>query len=227
MSVETMGEVAALLEAMGVGLGAAVESDPAAAALRHNLFRGAGARNWAETLYRIAAAATDQQQPLTWTLNHVPVETQRRLLVRGQLLAIDRFRYVDVSTEGAVPRMSGSYVNEKQTLFQGNAADANLNLRFYRTSRDRNPAAALPFNRPLAIFDLYLKGDYAADDKGNMYIPLYFEDEADRYVYYLSLEFSREIPDASSWYSLAGQRASGKWPDLTSSEGFITERRSP
>jgi hypothetical protein len=77
----------------------------------------------------------------------------------------------------------------------------------------------LAINRPWAVFEFYLRDDNAVDDKGNSYIPLYFTDEADRYVYYTTLEFNREIPDPSSWYSLKN------WPNLMISGRNIIERR--
>jgi len=218
LSMETMKELASLLEALGAGIGLEENPDPAAAALRHSQFRGSPARNWADTVFKIAATAVDTQKPLSWTLYQVPVETQKRLSGRGRILAIDRFRYIGVSAADAVPRMSSTYMTEKLSLLQGNADIGGLTLQFFRTSQDRNPGASLVFSRPWAIFEIFLSGNYAADDEGNIYIPLYFEDNADRYVYYVGIDFNREIPPARLWYS------SRNWPDLTVSGGVITER---
>ncbi len=115
--------------------------------------------------------------------------------------------------------MSGTYMNEKYPLFNNNAADGNLNLQLYLTSRERSPGAFLAVNRPWAVFEFYLRDDNAVDDKGNSYIPLYFTDETDRYVYYTAVEFNRELPDPSSWYSLKN------WPNLMISGRNIIERR--
>jgi hypothetical protein len=218
LSVETMEELAVLLRAMGVEYGSQEDPDPAIAALHHNLFRGSAARNWAQTIYTIASASVDTQKPLAWTLYQTPQGIQQRLGGRGRLLAINRFRYVETSAGGSPPKMNSTYMNEKLALFNNNAADGNLNLQFYLTSRDRSPGALLAFNRPWAVFEFYLQGDYAVDDEGNRYIPLYFNDDADRYVYYTVLEFNRELPEPSSWYSLKN------WPDLMISGRTITER---
>jgi len=219
MSAGTMGELASLLDALGAGIGLEDNPDPAVAALRHTQFRGSPAWNWADTVFKIASAAVDPQKPLAWTLYQVPVEVQKRLGGRGRLLAIDRFRYIGVSVGDAVPRMSSTYMNEKLSLLQGNADMGNLTLQFFRTSQERIPGASIVFSRPWAIFEIYIRGDYVADDQGNAYIPLYFEDQAGRYVYYVAVEFNREIPGPSSWYS------SRNWPDLTISGGVVTERR--
>jgi hypothetical protein len=218
MSFETMKELAVLLEALGADVNTE-EPDPAAAALRRNLFRGSAVRGWAERVCQIAAAVVDPQKPLAWTLYQAPVEIQQQLSGQGRLLAVNRFRYVETSVGGGVSRMNSTYMNEKLVLLQGNADSGNLSLKFYLTSRDHNPGPALAFDRPWAIFDLYLKGDFTADAQGNIYIPLYFEDGTDRYVYYTVLEFNREIPGASSWYS------SRNWPDMIGSGGTVTERR--
>ena len=91
-------------------------------------------------------------------------------------------------------------------------------MRFYRTSTDRVPGATLVINRPWSIFDIYLRGDSIADAQGNIYIPLYLEDATDRYVYYVSVEFNREIPASPSWYYLRN------WPDLIISGGAMIDR---
>jgi hypothetical protein len=224
MSPETMGELAALMEALGAGIDTE-EPDPAAAALRHNLFRGSAVRGWAEAVRQIATAVVDPQKPLSWILYQAPVEVQQQLSGRGRLLAVNRFRYVETSIGSvgsggaAVPRMNSTYMNEKLAILQGGADNRDLSLKFYLTSRDRNPSATLAFDRPWAIFELYLKGDFTSDAQGNIYIPLYFQEGTDRYVYYTVLEFNREIPGASSWYSLRN------WPDLIGSGGVVTERR--
>jgi hypothetical protein len=219
LSAETMEELAFLLRAMGVEYGSQEDPDPAIAALHHNLFFGSAARNWAETAYRIAAAAVDQQKPLAWALYQTPEGIQQRIGGRGRLLAINRFRYVESSAGGSAPKMNSTYTNEKMPLFRNNAADGNLNLQFYLTSRDRSPGALLTFNRPWAVFEFYLRDDHVADDEGNSYIPLNFTDEATQYVYYTILEFNRELPKPSSWYTLKN------WPDLMISGRTVTERR--
>ena len=219
LSLDAVRELAALLEALGAGLPAEGEKDPFKAALRHSLFQGSAVQAWADAIYRIAGALGDAQKPLGWTLYQAPVEVQTRLTGRGRLLAIDRFRYLDASRSGSSPRMSSTYMNEKLNILAGNPPDGALTLRFYKTSRDRTPGAAAAINRPWAIFDLYLQRDAAADSQGGRYIPVYLEDEAGQYVYYVMVEFEPELPAPASWYW------SANWPDLMISRGMITERR--
>ena len=216
--VQNMEDLAALLEAMGVEYGTQVNPDPAAATLRQNLFQGTTARNWATMLHEISAAIADPQKPLAWTLFQAPVDVQHQLTGRGRLLAINRFRNIGVSTGMSSSRMSSTYTMEKLPLAQGDAYNEGLTIQFYLTSADRIPGATLAINRPWSIFELYLSGNFIADDQGNIYIPLFFEDALDRYVYYVSIEFNREIPPSSSWYFLRN------WPDLIISGGTVTSR---
>jgi hypothetical protein len=207
---------------MGAGLPETAEEapiDPVAAALRHSLFNGFAARNWAKTIYQFLSAAVSSEKPLAWTLSQVPVEIQRRLPTGGRLLAVDRFRYVSVSTADTNPRTSSTYTNEKLTLLQGNPEDRGLAFRFYKTSRDSTPGSVITVNNQWAIFDLYLRRDRTADEAGNSYIPLYLEDESGQYVYYVEVEFNTEIPGPSAWYT------SGNWPELMIAGSMIMERR--
>jgi hypothetical protein len=222
-----MGEIAELFGAMGAGLAGQAgpagqaplaSGDPAVEALRHSLFAGSRIQAWAGTVYRIAAAVSDTQKPLSWTIYQPPVDVQSRLTAGGRLLAINRFRYVEVSG-GGNPRLSSTYMNEKLSLLQGNPEDGGLTFKFYKTSRDAAPAAVVAFNNPWSIFDVYLRPEWAADDKGNTYIPLFFEDGAGKYVYYVEIEFSQDMPPPSSWYT------PGNWPDIMISGDMITERR--
>jgi hypothetical protein len=219
LSLDAVRELASLLEALGAGLPAEGEKDPFKAALRHSLFQGSAVQAWADTICRIAGALGDAQKPLGWTLYQAPVEVQTRLTGKGRLLAVDRFRYLDASRGGSSPRMSSTYMNEKLNILEGNPPDGDLILRFYKTSRDRTPGAIAAVNRPWAIFDLYLQRDAAGDSQGGRYIPVYLEDEAGQYVYYLAVEFEPELPAPASWYW------SANWPDLMISQGMITERR--
>ncbi|MDR0496075.1 MAG: hypothetical protein LBH42_00515, partial [Treponema sp.] len=216
LSLDTIRELASLLGALGAGFDSDDDPDPAVVLLRHNVFRGTVAKNWAKTIYRIATAIGDVQKPLSWTLFQTPVQVQQRLAGRGRLLAVDRFRYLEASYGNAPPRRYSTFMNEKLALLQGDTGP--FSLSFFRTSQDRNPGAAVDNNRPWAVFELYLK-ETVTDDQGNSYIPLFFEDQADRYTYYTTLEFNREIPERLSWYS------SRNWPDLAISGGTISERR--
>jgi hypothetical protein len=220
LSLNTIREAALLFEVMGAGLSEQAEQtaiDPIAAALRHNLFNGSAVRNWARTIHQILDAAVSQEKPLAWTLNQAPVEIQRRLPAGGRLLAADRFRYVSVSSADTNPRMSSTYTNEKLALLQGNPEDGELTFRFYKTSRDSTPSSVVSVNNRWAIFDLYLRRDRTADDMGNSYIPVYFEDESGKYIYYIEIEFNTEIPGPLSWYS------SRDWPEIMIADNMIKE----
>jgi hypothetical protein len=218
LSPADMGEIAELLGSMGAGLSGQTADDPAAAALHHSQFEGSRIKTWAGAVYQIAAAVSGAQKPLSWTIYQPPVDVQSRLAAGGRLLAINRFRYIEVSA-GGNPRISSTYMNEKLNLLQGNPEDSGLSFKFYKTSRDAAPAAVVAFNKPWSIFELYLQPGRTADDQGTIYIPLFFEDEAGRYVYYVELAFSQDMPPPSSWYP------PGNWPDMMISGGMIMERR--
>jgi hypothetical protein len=217
LTLSTMREIAELFGAMGAGI-SAPSSDPADSALHHNLFAGSAVQTWAATVYQIAAAITDTQKPLTWTIYQPPVDVQSKLAPGRRLLAINRFRYVEVSA-GGNPRLTSTYMNEKISLLQGHPEDGNLTFKFYKTSRDAAPAAVIAFNNPWSVFDLHTQPGRAADDKGNAYIPLFFEDAAGQYVYYVELEFTHDMPPPASWYTPA------TWLNIMTVGGMITERR--
>jgi hypothetical protein len=215
-------EIASLFDAMGAGLSDSVEqgvSDPVTSALHHSLFKGSVVQKWAKTIHQTTAASVDTQKPLSWTIYQIPVDIQRSQPSVGRLLAIDRFRYITVSSTNNTPRMSSTYMNEKLALLQGIPEDSSLSFKFYKTSRDSIPGAELTISNPWSIFELYLRRDRIADDVGNSYIPVYLEDEAGQYVYYLGVEFNVEIPGPSAWYS------SRDWPDIMISDSMIMERR--
>ncbi|MFP3040553.1 hypothetical protein LQZ19_01915 [Treponema primitia] len=226
LDFKTMQEIASLFEAMGAALPQGQDAppdqtgrDPVHAALHHSLFSGSDIQNWAGTVYQIASAAAGVEKPFSWIIHQPPVEVQNRLPVRSRLMAMDRFRYVEVSSAGNNPRSSSTYMNEKLILLQGNVDNGGISFKFYKTSRDREPGALIAYNNPWSIFELYLTEDYAMDDKGNNYIPIYLEDEAGKYIYYVELEFNVEIPASSVWYS------SRTWPEITITDGMIVEKR--
>ncbi|MDR2500788.1 MAG: hypothetical protein LBD37_06900 [Treponema sp.] len=219
LSLSDMGEIASLFEALGAGISGPESADPVAAALSRNFFQGGRVQNWAETLYRISKTVSGAEKPLSWTIHQPPAEAQSRLPADGRLLAINRFRYIEASAGGAAARMSSTYMNEKTALLRGNPNAGNLVFKFYKTSRDALPGAVVSINNPWAAFTLYLQKDRATDDKGGVYIPLYLEDEAGKYVYHIQLEFNGELPGPASWY------APGNWPDIMISGGMIQERR--
>jgi hypothetical protein len=222
LSQGTMREIASLFESMGAGLPDQTgqgKGDPVYAALQHSLFGSSRIQDWARTVYQIAFAAVDEQKPLVWTAYQLPVEVQRRLPAGRRLLAIDRFRYIEVSSRGNAPQSNSTYMNERLNLLQGYPDDEAITLRFYKTSRDSTPGAVVTINSPWSIFELYLRRDRIADDMGNSYIPIYLEDEAGQYVYYLDVEFNVDIPKPSSWYIVRD------WPDIMIEDGMITGKR--
>jgi hypothetical protein len=221
LSFDMMQQIASLFGSLGAGLpdlSEQDERDPVSVALHHNLFKGAAVRSWAKNIYQIADAITSTQKPLRWTIYQVPEETQRKLRTGKELPAINRFRYVQVSSTDNVPRMSSTYMNEKLVLLQGDPESEALAFNFYKTSRDSIPGAVVTFNGSWTIFELYLQENRIADDEGNNYIPVYLGDETGQYVYYLDIGFNTKLPDHLSWYS------SRDWPSIMIADNFITEK---
>jgi hypothetical protein len=222
LSLDKMKEIASLFKAMGADIPdttGQTEIDPVAFALHHNLFKGLAVQTWAKTICQIAAAAASEQNPLTWTVYQIPVDIQENLPGRRELLAINRFRYVKVTSADTPPRASSTYMKEKLSLMQSNPDSAPLKFDFYKTSRDIDAGAVITFDGPWSIFELYLQNNRIADNSGNSYIPVYLQDESGRYVYCLEVGFNQEMPDYSSWYAQAN------WPNIAIADNTITARR--
>ncbi|MDR2480860.1 MAG: hypothetical protein LBD07_01015 [Spirochaetaceae bacterium] len=220
LTVDNVQEIYSLFDALGAGCSEETEENPLKTAMYHNLFKGSLIQNWAKTIWQITGAVINQQKPLLWKLHQAPVEIQEQLAgSRRQLLAINRFRYLEITCENKPPRMISTYMNEKQDIFQGDPADGKLSFKFYRTSRDTEPGATVMFDNAWAIFDLYLQRDYVADDKGNRYIPVHLEDEAGKYTYFVQIEFNVPVPSSDTWYM------SNNWPVLKVSDGMIVEKK--
>jgi hypothetical protein len=107
LSLNDLEELALLLRDMGAGdlpeKPAAGDEDPLEAVLHPILFRDSIARTWAQTIYQFAAAAVNSVKPLTWTLSQPPIDVQGKLSLSGNLLAVTRFRYLEVSAAGRPP----------------------------------------------------------------------------------------------------------------------------
>jgi hypothetical protein len=227
LSMNDLEDLALLLRDMGVGdlLSAAApeqaagDADPLEPVLRPILFRGSAARTWAQTIYQFAAAVTNSAKPFVWTLSQPPIDIQGQLSLRGRLLAVSRFRYLEASAAGRTPRSFNTYANEKLSLAEGSSMDKNISLRFYRTSSDRDASAEVSFNEPWSIFDLYLQKDLLRDDQGNSYFPVFLQDERGQYVYFTEIDFSADIPDPDRWYTAA------TWPNLRIVDGIVTVNR--
>jgi hypothetical protein len=179
------------------------------------VFKGEAARTWAQTLYRFAAAASDAKQPLLWTLSQPPIDDLAALPVKGRLLAVNRFRYVEVAGPEGAPRRFSTYMNETLPLTQGNPWDKGFSLKFFKTSADAAPAAEVRFDNPWSIFSLYLSKDAVAGGDGRRYIPVFLSDDAGQYVYFVEIGFNADIPPSEQWYSTA------TWPNLRVSGNAI------
>jgi hypothetical protein len=214
LSAKEMADMAWLLAEMGAGAAPGDAKDPRVILdMRRNLFRGNAAKTWAETLYRFAAAA-DRRKPLAWTLNQPPIELQSKLSVPGKMPAVNRFRYIEVSS-GRNSRRFTTYEKAEIPLVQGNAEDREIRFRFYVMSGDVAPAFEYTLSRPWVVFSLYLRKDGVLDEQGKRYIPIYLSDQTGEYVYFVSLSFSAELPPAEDWYENAN------WPDIVISDGMV------
>jgi hypothetical protein len=222
LSLDDLEDLALLLKDMGAGGLAeqsAEDADPLEPVLHPILFRDSAARTWAETIYQFAAAAANPAKPLTWTLSQPPIDIQGRLSLGGRLLAVSRFRYLEVSSAGRTPKSVNTYTNEKTGLAEGSPIDQGLSFRFYRASSDREPSVVLALDKPWSIFDIYLQRDALSDDKGGVYFPIFLQDERGQYVYFTGIDFSADIPKPDRWYTTAA------WPNLRIIDGMVAASR--
>lgn len=219
LTVKEMADMAWLLGEMGADAAPGDAKEPQVILdMRRNLFRGSIAKTWASTLYGFAAAAADRRKPLTWTLNQPPIELQSKLSVPGRIPAVNRFRYVEVSS-GRNSRRFTTYEKAETPLVQGNADDREIRFRFYVMSGDVAPAFEYTLTQPWAAFSLYLQKDGVTDDQGKRYIPVYLSDQTGEYVYFVSVDFNAELSPPEDWYENAN------WPDITVSEGMVDAAR--
>ncbi|MDR3334667.1 MAG: hypothetical protein LBT13_07265 [Treponema sp.] len=221
LSLADMEDIAALFGDMGAAQTQEEQADTTVVqeTIHPNLFKGAMVQQWAQTLYRFAATVTNQQKPLVWTLAQPPVAVQSTLAGRERLLAVNRFRYVEVATLEKQPKRFSTYMNQSFTLTQGSPVDSGITLKFYKTSGDKEPAIQLAYENPWSIFTLYLHQDAITDEEGHTYIPILFEDRQGKYVYYVEVRFSQELPKPDAWYT---QRT---WPAVKVVNGGVTGSR--
>jgi hypothetical protein len=215
---DTLSVLAALLYDMGAGklpLQPSDGSDPVASILHPVLFKDAATRNWAQTVYQFASAAADTVEPLTWTLVQPPIDVQGRLSTSGRLLAVNRFRYMEVSTVGQGKHSFNTYMNEEQTLATGKAADRGIDLKFYRSSADTRPQAEVNLTYQWSVFDLYLSRNVITTADGTFF-PVFMSDELGQYAYYIAIKFNHDIPSPDKWYS------SLAWPAFIVSDSGVT-----
>ncbi|MDR1986064.1 MAG: hypothetical protein LBP88_03705 [Treponema sp.] len=221
LSMSTLEDIAILLRDMGAGdlpVQAAEEPDPLEPILHPILFKGAEAQAWAQTIYQFAAAAVDSKKPLLWTLSQPPIDVQGKLSLSSRLLAVSRFRYVDVSLSGKPSKPLNTYMNEKISLAEGAPMDKNISLRFYRTSSDTRPSVEIVLDKPWSIFDCYLHKEVISNE-GGTYFPVLLNDEAGGYVYFVEIDFNAAIPAPDRWYTRA------TWPNLRIMDGMVTVNR--
>ncbi|MDR2741451.1 MAG: hypothetical protein LBB98_04765, partial [Treponema sp.] len=222
LTMDMLEDLTLLLRDMGAGdlpVQAADDQDPLEPVLHPILFRGSAAQTWAQTIYQFAAAAVNPVKPLTWTLSQPPIDIQGKLTLSGRLLAVSRFRYLEVSASGRSPRSFNTYTNEKTNLAGGSPIDQGLSFRFYRASSDRDPAVVLTLDKPWSIFDIYLQQNVMSDDKGVSYFPVFLTDDRGQYVYFTEIDFNADIPKPDRWYTTA------LWPNLRIVDGMVTVNR--
>ncbi|MDR2741880.1 MAG: hypothetical protein LBB98_06955 [Treponema sp.] len=222
LSMNDLEDLALLLRDMGAGdlpVQATEEENPLEPVLHPILFRGSFAQTWAQTIYQFAAAVVNPVKPLTWTISQPPIDIQGKLSLSGRLLAVNRFRYLEVSASGRSPQSFNTYTNEKTNLAGGGPIDQGLSFRFYRASSDRDPAVVFTLDKPWSIFDIYLQQNVMNDDKGVSYFPVFLTDERGQYVYFTEIDFSADIPKPDRWYTTVA------WPNLRIVDGMVTVNR--
>jgi hypothetical protein len=218
---DTLSVMAALLYDMGAGylpLQPSDGSDPVAPLLHPVLFKDAVSQNWAQTVYQFASAAADIAQPLTWTLVQPPIDVQGKLSTAGRLLAVNRFRYLEVSAVGQGKQSFNTYMNEEQTLATGRASDRGIDLKFYRSSADTRPQAEVNANDPWSILDFYFNRNVITTSDGTFF-PVFMSDELGQYAYYMEIKFNHDMPAPDKWYS------SSTWPALIVNGDMVTSNR--
>jgi hypothetical protein len=219
ITTQEMADIAWLLGEMGADAAPADAKDPQVILdMRRNLFRGNIAKTWAKTLCGFASLAADRRRPLAWTLNQPPIELQSKLSIPGRIPAVNRFRYIEVSS-GRTSRRFTTYEKTQTPLAQGNADDQEIRFRFYVMSGDVAPAFEYTLNLPWAAFSLYLQKDGVLDDQGKRYVPIYLSDQTGEYVYFVSMDFNVELSPVEDWYENAN------WPDITVSDGMVDALR--
>jgi hypothetical protein len=218
LSLNNVRDIASLLDSMGAGI-AEPETEPVKQALHPVLFKGS-ALPWAGKIRRFALAASDNQKPLSWTISQPAIAVQNSLPANGRLLAVNRFRYVEAKVEDRAAVRANAYMNQKTTLAQGYSDDANITLRFFRTSEDLTPQATVTISNKWAVFILYFLKDAVKGNDGDnnevFYTPILVPADGKQYVYFVELAFNREIPSRDDWNTVRTT------PDIVIRDGFVT-----
>jgi hypothetical protein len=215
LSLKEIGDFAWLLTEMGANLVPPETPDTSlTAGLHRDLFRGSIAKKWAQTVQKIAAAVSDSRKPLVWTVNQPAIDIQSGLSVPGKLSAVNRFRYIEVSS-GRNARRFTTYEKAETALAQGNVTDAELRFRFYVMSADVAPAFEFAVSNPWAAFSLYLQKDSLRGEAGKRYIPIYPSDQTGDYAYFITVDFNTELPGIDDWYN------NTSWPEITVIDGMV------
>jgi hypothetical protein len=216
LSVDAVKDLAVMLRAMGAAPPEEGKAESLRDLLHPRLFSGSQAQLWADTAFGFASAVADTQKPLQFTLYQPSDAVQNSLNTGRNLLAVNRFRYVEVSSEKKQPERFSTYMNDQLVLAEGLAEDAGLTLSFFRTSGDVLPSVTVTFDNQWSIFNLYLRQDTVSDTEGKTYVPLYISDSVGQYVYFLEVVFSTAIPKSVVWYS------EDNWPKFTVTDSFVS-----
>jgi hypothetical protein len=221
IALNTLYEIARLLGEMGANSLPVEQSgkpDPVSALLHPMLFKDIDAQNWAQHVYKFASAASSATTPLTWTLTQPDLSTQDTLSISGRRLAINRFRYIEVSVIGSQPKSFNTSVSEKLLLASGRAIDKGIGLKFFHSSADKIPQDSITVDDTWSIFDFYLNKDVITTDAGTFF-PVFIDDDLGSYAYFMGIEFKPDIPKPGEWYS------STNWPTLRVVDGMVTTRQ--
>ena len=165
------------------------------------LFPDQESMDWAANVFAIASALTNEKKPLVWTLYQAPLDAQTNLLSGRDVAAVNRFRYVEMKTDGAkTPKRFGTAAAQETALGQGRAPHSIV-LRFYKSSADTEPEAQLRLGEFWSIVRIYLKdGGYTDPQSGKMYVPLTVRDKTGaKFVYVVGIKMSAPLPKPEEW----------------------------
>jgi hypothetical protein len=158
LSVDAVRDLAAMLRAMGVTPPEEGKTGSLRDVLHPRLFSGYQAQAWADTAFGFASAVADTQKPLQFTLYQPSDAIQNSLNTGRNLLAVNRFRYVEVSSGKKQPERFSTYRNDRLVLAEGLAEDAGLTLSFFRTSGDVLPSVTVNSGQLFSEYQTVLLG---------------------------------------------------------------------
>lgn len=163
---------------------------------------------WGKRILAIADAASNAGKPLVWTLG-VPSAQQRRELHATSFTnmpqAAWRYRYVEVYSEGKALGVRQHLTGAAETtVARGNAADADLELRFFAFANDESPVATATVPGRWAALRLYLTaGTFFTPENKKFCVPLVVRDRYDSpSILWLTMAFNKKLPSVTEWPSL-------------------------